>query len=100
MDSTLSDHNIQNVWDLFHWTQSFIYIDSDESVEVNLAEAVGENAKVPSDAPDHPEQYFKGSEFWFPGFVGSNSTTVKEVKMFFFACEDTILSIAQSIKSY
>ncbi len=55
MYSTFSDNIIKYLRDSYHWTQSFIYINPDEIVIVKLTEAVGENAKVPSNAPDQPE---------------------------------------------
>ncbi len=68
---------------------------------VDHAEAVGKNAKDPSNAPDQPEQYFKGFQFQLPGFVGSDSTTMKEVKTFFdMVCEGSMLNFAQGIESY
>ncbi len=45
-------------------------------------EAMGENAKSPSNAPDQPEQFFKGSKFQLPKFVGSDSITMKKKKTF------------------
>ncbi len=67
---------------------------------MNLAEAVGENAKVPSNTSDQPEQYFKGFKFHLLGFIGSDSTTVKEVKIFDMVCEGTTLSFSSSMRSY
>ncbi len=77
-----------------------IYINPGGNVIVNLAEGVGENAKGQSNAPDQPEQFFKGTKFWLWGFIGSDSTTVMEVKLFFdIACDGTTLSFAWDIKS-
>ncbi len=67
---------------------------------VNLAEAVVGNGKVPSNAPDQPKKYFKGSKFRLPEFVGSNSKTVEEIKKIDMACEGTTLSFAKGMKSY
>ncbi len=68
---------------------------------VDHAEAVGKNAKDPSNAPDQPEQYFKGYKFQLLEFVGSDSTPMKEMKLIFdMACECTRLSFSQGIKSY
>ncbi len=78
MDSTLSDNIIQHMIDSFCWTQSCIYINLDENVIENLVEALGEIAEVPCNAPYQTEQYFKGSKFQLPGFVVSDSTTMKE----------------------
>ncbi len=69
MDSTLSKHNIQHVKDSFCWIQSFFYIIPDENIIVNLAEVIGDNATVPSNASDQPEQYFKGSKFRYPDLL-------------------------------
>ncbi len=87
--------------DSFCWTQSFIYINLDRNVVVNLAQAVTENTKVPSNAPDQPGQFFQGSKFRLPGFIGSDSTAMKEIERIFdMACEGTTLSFAQGMKSY
>ncbi len=41
MDSNLSDNIIQHVKDSFCLTQPFVYINPDENIIVNLAEAIG-----------------------------------------------------------
>ncbi len=82
MDSNLPDNIIQHVKDSFCWTQSVVYINPDDNIIMNLAEAVGKNTRIPSNAPDQPVQYSKGSKFQLPEFIGSESKTVKESKFF------------------
>ncbi len=68
MDSTLSNHIVQHVNDSFCWIQPFFSIIPVDNIIVNLAEAISENATVPSNAPDQPEQCFKGFKFRLPRF--------------------------------
>ncbi len=61
---------------------------------------MGVNARVPSNAPDQPDIYLKGSKFQVLWLVCSDSITVKEVKNFDLAFEGTTLSFAHCLKSY
>ncbi len=49
---------------------------------MNLAEAIGVNARIPCNTPNQPNQpdhYLKWFEFQIPGLVGSNMTFMKNV---------------------
>ncbi len=80
MDSYLSTYIQRHVKDTFCWNQPLIYFNLEGNIIVNFAEAVGMSAWVPYNAPGQPDHYLKEGKFWKLELIGSDTTTVIELK--------------------
>ncbi len=56
-----------------------------------LSKAVGTNVRVPSNAPDQPDHNLKGFKLCLLELIGSDSTTMKEVKTFFDLTQEGVI---------
>ncbi len=60
-----------------------LFFQSDGAAVVNLAEAVGDDARIPYNTLDQPDVFLNGSKFWLPGFIGCDKNTTDGIVKFF-----------------
>ena len=99
MDADLCNSLQEEVMLSFQWTQELNYHQNDGLPVVNLAEAIGSEFCIPTNATDQPEEhlFLKGSRFRLPQqFQGV--AAAPQVKSFFDAiCKGTTLSLGRGV---